>query len=265
MGVTAATVEEIQVGAGDVWYKGSEDTGWTGVGATMEDNVWRVERDYTVPDLNGVVAPLKGLDYLAEERVMLECSLPQVSDSILALAIPGAVSTAQSSTETGAATSLADATTAGQYLAIKLAAVTGLAVGDYIKIGAPGFKEIRQLTRVGTALIGGTGVDVDFPLQAPHSAADAVIEVDGPGGTVIVGGPDRRLPSSAYHWWRLDVPGLDGRMTRFIVKDGIMTGNAEYAASDDDAMHPRLVIAGRRDAATPQDSAWEIRKEAAFS
>lgn len=264
MGVTAATVEEIQVGAGDVWYQ-DEEGDWQAAGATMEDNVWRVERDYTVPNLNGVVSPLKGLDYLAEERVFLETSLPEVSDAILALAIPGAVSEAQSSTVTGSATTLAVATTAGQYLAIKLAAVTGYAVGDYIKIGAPGFKEIRQLTRVGTALAGGTGVDVDFPLQAPHALGDAAVEVDGPGGTVISGGPDRRLPSSAYRWWRLDVPGLDGRMTRFIVKNGIMTGNAEYAASDDDAMHPRLVIAGRRDAATPQDSAWEIRKEGAFS
>jgi hypothetical protein len=264
MAVTAGTVEEIQVGAGDVFYIDS-DGDWQGVGATMEDNVWRVERDYTVPNLNGVVAPLKGLDYLAEERVFLETSLPEVSDDILALAIPGAISTPQTQAETGTPTDLAVATVAGQYQDIKLTSVTGLAVGDYVKIGAAGFKEIRQITRAGTLGAGGTGIDVDFPLQAPHALTDPVVEVNGAGGTVVEGGPDRRLPSSAYHTWRLDVPGLDGRMTRFLVFNGIMTGNAEYAASDDDAMHPRLVIAGRRDAASPQDSAWQIRKEPAFS
>jgi hypothetical protein len=54
-------------------------------------------------------------------------------------------------------------------------------------------------------------------------------------------------------------------MTRFLVFNAIASDNAEYEAADDDAMHPRVIFAGRRDGATPQESAWQIRKELAFS
>lgn len=261
----AQTVENLSIGAGEAWYKDDDDA-WQSAGATMENNVWRIERDYFAPKINGVVAPLKGTDYLQEERCFLEISPAEVSAAVLGLLVPGSVSSSETSAVVGggAATTLATATTSGQYLALKVAAVTSMVVGDFIKIGTTPFIEKRQITRVGTLGSGGTGIDIDFPLMAAHASGDAVVEIDGVGGTVIEGGPDRRLPSTAYHDWRLDVPGIDGRMTRFFIFGAIASDNAEFEAADDDAMHPRMVLAGRRDPSTPQDSAWQIRKEAAF-
>lgn len=267
MPISAQTVENLSVGAGDCWYKDGDGV-WQPAGATMENNVFRIERDYFAPKLNGVVALLKGTDYLQEERVFLECSLAEVTAAALALSVPDSVSTAETSADVASSpfdSTLAEATTAGQYLAIKVAAVTNLSVGDFIRIGSTPFIEKRRVTRVGTALAGGTGIDIDFPLIAAHALGEDAVEIDGLGGTVITGGTERRMPSTAYHDWRLDVPGLDGRMTRFLVFGAIATEDAEFEAADDDAMHPRLVLAGRRDAATPQTSAWQIRKEAAFA
>lgn len=262
----AQTVESLSVGAGEMWHRPVAGGDWVSAGATMENNVWRVERDYFAPKINGVVSLLQGTDYLQEERCFLECSPAEVSAAILALLVPGSVSTTETSADLGggATTTLAAATTAGQWAAIKLTAVAGLSVGDFIKVGTTPFIEKRQLTRVGTLGAGGTGVDIEYPLMAPHAALAAVVEIDGLGGTVIVGGADRRLPSTAYNDWRLDVPGLDGRMSRFFIFGAIASDDAEFEAADDDAMHPRMVLAGRRDPTTPQDSAWQIRKEAAF-
>lgn len=266
MTVTAQTVENISVGAGEIYYRQDNAVAWEGSGATMENNVWRVERDYFAPKINGVLSLLKGTDYLQEERCFMEFSPAEVSADILGLVVPGSVSTVETSAVVGggAATTLADATIAGQYLAIKVASVASMTVGDFISIGVTPFIEKRKITRVGTALIGGTGIDVEFPLIAPHASGQAVTEIDGLGGTVIEGGAERRLPTSAYHDYRLDVPGLDGRMTRFFLFNAIASDDAEFEAADDDAMHPRLVLAGRRSASTPEDSAWQIRKEAAF-
>lgn len=267
MTITAQTVENISVGAGEAWYRQDDTEDWQPVGATMENNQWRVERDYFAPKLNGVVSLLKGTDYLQEERCFLEFSPAEVSAAILALVVPGSVSSAETSADAGgtpASTTLAEATTAGQYLAIKVASVANMTVGDFVRVGVTPFIERRRVTRVGTAGSGGTGIDFDFPLIADHANGQAVVEIDGLGGTVIEGGTDRRLPSSAYHDYRLDVPGLDGRMTRFFIFNAIASDDAEFEAADDDAMHPRLVLAGRRSASTPQESAWQIRKEAAF-
>lgn len=264
--ISAQTVENISVGAGDIYYRADGSADWIAGGATMENNVWRVERDYFAPKINGVVSLLKGTDYLTEERCFMEFSPAEVSAEILALVVPGSVSTTETSADAGggAATTLDAATLAGQRTAIKVAAITNMAVGDFIRIGVTPFIEKRTITRVGTALAAGTGIDVDFPLMAPHASADAVVELDGLGGTVIVGGAERRLPSTAYNDYRLDVPGLDGRMTRFFIFGAIASDDAEFEAADDDAMHPRVVLAGRRDPDTAQESAWMVRKEAAF-
>lgn len=82
MGVTADTPVNIVVGAGDVSFGGQD------VGATMADNVFRVVREYFVPDLNGVPGPLQGTDYLVTETAELEVTIAEMSAANLAVMLP---------------------------------------------------------------------------------------------------------------------------------------------------------------------------------
>lgn len=266
MGVTASTSEEISVGAGEVFYK--DDAGlWQPVGATKDNNVWRVNTTYASIDLNGVVGPIKGIDYITDQVAEMEVSVAQLGADKIALMVPGARTTIETATDAvaGADTTLAVATTVGQYLGIKLAAVAGLTVGDPVRVGADGVIEYRTVTRVGTLGAGGTGVDLDFPLQSAHAVAEDFVETDGTGMTIITPPASRRLPSSAYHDWRLDVPGLDGRLVRFHLLNGIMTDNAEFEAADDDAMGPRLTLQSRIDPANAALGSWRIERVPAFA
>lgn len=266
MGVTVSTAEEISVGAGEAWYKDAAGL-WQPIGATKDNNLWRVNTDYATIDLNGVIGPVKGIDYISNQLAELEVTGVQLGAEKIALMIPGAASTVETADDAGSGldTTLADDTEPGQYLAVKLTAVTGATVGDTVRVGASGSIEFRTLTRVGTLGAGGTGVDLDFPLQSAHASGDDVVETDGTGMTIITPPIIRRLPSSAYHDWRLDVPGLDGRLVRFTVYDAIMTDNAEFEAADDDAMGPRLTLQSRIDPAQPNRGGWRIDRVPAYA
>lgn len=265
MGVTSTTAEEISVGAGEVFYLDADDV-WQPVGATKDNNVWRCVTEYADINLNGVIGPIKGIDYIVQQMAELEVSVAQIGAEKLGLMIPGAQSTVQTASDVGGGldTTLAVATTVGQWEGVKLAAVTGAVVGDSVRIGDAGSIEYRTLTRVGTLGAGGTGVDLDFPLQLAHDVGDEVVETDGAGLTIITPPIVRRLPSSAYHNWRLDVPGLDGRLVRFLILNGIMTENAEFEAADDDAAAPRLTIQSRIDPADPNTGSWAIHRVPAY-
>lgn len=93
---------------------------------------------------------------------------------------------------------------------VKLSVVTGLAVGDWIEIGTAS-PEDRELTFVGTAGSGGTGVSFVTPTEIVHSNGVAVQEIapqvgGGTGGSapiynITVGGVDftRRIPAESVH------------------------------------------------------------------
>jgi hypothetical protein len=261
MPVTATTSEEIVVGAGELWKDGAP------VGATQDDTVFRLNFEWFVPDLNSVAGPLMGTDYLVSETAEIEASIPEISAANLALLVPGATSTTRSTTATsgGLATTLAAAVAAGQYLAIKLASVTDLEVGDYIRFGASGSYEYRKVTRVGTALAGGTGIDIDFPVVRAHASGAAAVQTDGDGSTIISGTSERRLPTSAYHDYVLEIKGLDGRAALFYVYNAIMVDSPEFSSGDDSNMAPRLKVQARRDPATVNTPAWDIVRRPAIS
>lgn len=84
MGVTSDTPANLVVGAGNVLV----DT--VDVGATADDNVYRIEQTIFEPDnLNGVPGMLKGTQYKTREEAILEASMPEVSAETLALLWPG--------------------------------------------------------------------------------------------------------------------------------------------------------------------------------
>lgn len=327
MGVTATTAEEIFIGAGDVFVDDEA------VGATMDNNLFRVVQEKGTPDLNGVPGPLIGLDYIQSETAELEVTLPELGADKLALSIPGAVSVVGDAqgVAAGASTTLAGATivgatefdvTSGTGIAvgdllqigaagsrefrlvtvvatahitvnvaltkahadldpviecsktslaadvaigdrnIKLASVTGLAVGDYLRFGYPGQYEVRQLTFVGTSGSGGTGVGFAFAAAKFHPSGEVAFEQTSIGSTTVSSGAglSRRIPTDAYHKWELVVLGLDGRERRFRLLSALMTDNPEYEATDDPTapLAPRLTLQARWDPADGTASPWEI-------
>jgi hypothetical protein len=267
MTVTATTAQEISVGAGDVFYLDAASV-WQPIGATKDNNLFRVTTEYADLDFNGVIGKLKGVDYITDQLAELEVTGVQIGADKIALMVPGSGSTVETAADavgTPLSTTLAEATVVGQYLAIKLTAVTNASVGDAVRIGPVGSKEFRRLTRVGTLGAGGTGVDLDFPLQLAHANGEAVVETDGTGITIITPPTIRRLPTTAYHDFRLDVPGLDGRLVRFLVRSGIMVDNAEFEAADDDSMGPRMTIQSRLDPANQAQGSWSITRVPAFT
>lgn len=328
--LTATTAEEIFIGAGDFYVDGELQ------GATMENNVFRVVQTKGTPDLNGVPGPTKGLDYVTDETAEIECTVPQLSNAVLGLAIPGAVITTQDAigVASGASTTLAGGTSAGatsiivtsavgiangdvlqigaagarefrkvtdiagaptivldhalssahanldpvvevvaSTLAadaaagvtnIKLTAVTGLVVGDYLRFGVAGEYEVRRLTFVGTAGAGGTGVSFEVPTTRTHRSGDITLEQTNEGVTRVTSGSGlaRRIPSTAYHDIELRVPGLDGREMRFGVNDALSADNPEFEASDDptNPLAPRVRFQARWDPAASTVSPWFIDK-----
>lgn len=80
MGVTASTPANLVVGAGDVLVDDAD------VGATADDNVFRIEQTIFEPDnLNGVPGMLVGTQYKTREEAILEATMPEVSAETLAL------------------------------------------------------------------------------------------------------------------------------------------------------------------------------------
>lgn len=86
MAVTASTPANLVIGAGDVYADGSV------VGASVNDNVYRIDQTYFVPTLNGVPGELRGTHYKVHETAILETAIPEISAAILALAWPGSQS-----------------------------------------------------------------------------------------------------------------------------------------------------------------------------
>jgi hypothetical protein len=169
---------------------------------------------------------------------------------------------AQAVQEVVATTLAADAAAGSTNL--KLTAVTGLVVGDFLRFGYPGETEVRKLTFVGTAGAGGTGVSFTIPTSRVHRSGDTALELTNEGATTITSnaGVSRRIPSTAYHRIELRVPGLDGREARFRLTDAIMIDNPEYTATDnaDNPLAPRLKFQARWDPASVATSPWAIDK-----
>jgi hypothetical protein len=97
------------------------------------------------------------------------------------------------------ATTLASAASPGQ-TNIKVASVTGFSVGDWIGVGNNGTDEVN-ITVVGTAGSGGTGITFTPALIANHGNGAAVAQIDPP---TTVGGPPSSNPN-----YSITVGGVD--------------------------------------------------------
>jgi hypothetical protein len=251
VGITATSSEEIVVGAGDVYIDGVLQ------GATEEDNVFRITREYFSWMPNGVRGPVKGADYVVEEIAEMEFTLPEISAFFMAIMVPGSemTNTASVTTGGGGSTTLNGAVAAGA-TSVTLTSGTNFATGDYIKIAGTGINEVR-----GPITLAGLVASFTVPLTYAHPTAAVVTEVDATGIVDrITSGQNRRLPSTAYHDFEIRIPGLDGRQVRFGITDAIASESPEFTATDDENMKPRITVQGRYDGATPAVAPWYIDK-----
>ncbi len=255
MPATSVDVSKYIIGSAEIYYRATGVlTAWTSVGLTMDDAVARIGFANNNPSdsLNGIDGAIRGLDFMRVQSAEIEFTLPELSATKLALAIPGAVSTAGLITETGAGytSTLAAATVVGA-TNIRLAAVAGLTVGDYIGIDvvAGAKREYRQVTTIGTLGAGGTGVDFRDPLLQAHASGVVVIETDGDGKTEITPPLVRRQPLTVYNDWAL-VTQSPADYYEFLIYRAIATSDAFELTFNDDGSTPagfRVVLSARKD------------------
>ena len=119
---------------------------------------------------------------------------------------------------------------------IKVDAVTALAAGEFVRIGYTGHYETREITAVGTAGAGGTGVTFSVPLTRDHALDEWVVKVAALGGVTIrpvVG----RIPTSAYQDLVLTDIGADGR-TLIVTLENALSAESQEITFDDDPAQP---------------------------
>lgn len=252
---TSVAVETYVIGAANIYYR---DTGvltdWTSVGLTMDDAIARIGFENSNPSdaLNGIDGMLRGLDYLRVVSAEIEFTLPEISASKLALAIPGSVSAATATTDAGgtplSTTLAADAAIGATN--IKATAVTNAAVGDWVRINTTGaLAEYRQLTFVGTAGSGGTGLGFRDPLKKAHLSGVALVETVGDGKTEVTPPTVRRQPNTAYKDWAL-VSESPASYFEFLIYRAIATSEAVELSFNDDLSQPagiRVTLGARKD------------------
>lgn len=169
MTVTADTPTNLVVGAGDVLR------GHANLGASIDNNVFRIDREIFTPDLNGLKGALIGTDYITRSEGVLETTIPEVSASVMAAGWPGSTFTP----------------TAGM--------------------------------------------------------------------TIIDEDDTRRIPTSDYADWELQVGRLGGGEFQFEVDNGINRGSLEFELSDDGLVAPRYEIHSAWDPADLTTSPHRIR------
>lgn len=84
MTITADTPTNLVVGAGDVLRNHAN------IGASIDANVFRIEREIFTPELNGLKGALLGTDYIRRSEGILETTIPEVSATAMGNGWPGA-------------------------------------------------------------------------------------------------------------------------------------------------------------------------------
>ena len=168
MPVTADTPANIVIGAGEVYRAHAS------LGASTDNNVFRIEREIFTPDLNGVKGFLIGTDYITRSEGIIETTIPEISAAVMAAGWPGSQSG-----------------------------------------------------------VNGTGVIDESDL--------------------------RRIPTSDYADWEVQVEKLDGGEFQFEVDNAINRGTLEVSLADDGMAGPRYELHGTWDPAALTVSPHRIR------
>ena len=82
-GITADTPVNLVVGAGTVYRNHAR------FGASVDSNLFAVEREMFTPDLTGIMGDLKGTDYITRSVGRIETTIPEVGVNVITAGIPG--------------------------------------------------------------------------------------------------------------------------------------------------------------------------------
>jgi hypothetical protein len=99
-GITSDTPTNLVIGAGAIYRN------QVPFGASMDDNVFRIERELITAELNGIKGKLKGTTYVRRSEGILKTAITEISAAVLASTWPG--STSDSNTEFGAPATVID-------------------------------------------------------------------------------------------------------------------------------------------------------------
>ena len=86
-GITADTPVNLVVGAGVLIRNHAY------FGASVDNNLFAVDREIFTPDLNGIMSDLKGTDYITRSVGRIESTIPEVGAAVIPAGIPGATVT----------------------------------------------------------------------------------------------------------------------------------------------------------------------------
>ena len=86
-GITADTPVNLVVGAGVLLRNHAY------FGASIDNNLFAVDREMFTPDLNGIMSDLMGTDYIIRSVGRIEATIPEVGAGVIEAGIPGATVT----------------------------------------------------------------------------------------------------------------------------------------------------------------------------
>lgn len=130
-----------------------------------------------------------------------------------------------------------------EFFVPQLNGAKGALVGTDYKVREEAFLEF------GLAEINAT----TFGYMIPGSSSAVALNL-----TTIDTDDTRRIPTADYHDYELRVPGLDGKLFSFFADAAIQTGNAEFEATDDGLMAPRIRVRASWDPADLTTSPFRI-------
>jgi hypothetical protein len=141
---------------------------------------------------------------------------------------------------------------------VKVDSVSGLIVGDFVRLGYYGKYETRQLTAVGTVGAGGTGITFGVPLTRDHGLDEWCVEVTALGGTKITWSPGR-IASASYQDLVLTGVGLDGRQMVVTLNNAMSAENQELDFSDSAVSGLKVKFTAHYDPSTPDTAPFSVQ------
>jgi hypothetical protein len=252
------------IGAAEVYYRAiGSVAAWTSIGATVDDVVFRVNQETFNPseDFNGILEPIREMDYTSKQGAEAEFSMPQLAGANLSLAIRGVQSTVLATTDAGGggSTTLAAAAAIGD-TNVKVTAITNFSAGDWLRINVAGaLAEYRRIDVVGTAGGGGTGLQFRDPLLKAHNNGVAAVESVGDGKTELTPGTVRRMPLTAYNDFALVAQSPNDYYELYLYNSITKTEDAEITFGDESMAAIKVTIGSRKDGASLALPSWRLR------
>jgi hypothetical protein len=226
---------------------------YVSLGATMDNNVYRVRQVKFAPVLNNVKGTVKGTERIVTEVAELEVSIPEISAARLALMVPGVTVTVSPITDTGSgiATTLSAASLPGDQT-VHVTLGTGITVGQFFRVEAANNAAVEHRE---VQAISGTTVTLDRPLVNAHASAVVFVQTQGDGRSTITGSGSR-IPDEAYHDYRLRVDSDEGLFDLYVFDALNIADAAEMTLGSASQAAPRLTLQSRYDPANTAIRPW---------